>query len=76
MRLPTREEERRLEPRLDVAKLVAERGLGQVEARGRLRHAAGFCDAGDELKMPDIEVHGSLLERPFHEDSSFKMRRP
>jgi hypothetical protein len=42
------QEKRRLEPRLDVAKLMAQRRLRQVQAGSRLRHAAGLGNLAHE----------------------------
>ena len=42
----------------DVAELVAEGRLRQVQAGGRAGHRAGVGDAGDQLQMADFEVHG------------------
>ena len=55
---PSRDEERRLEPRLDVAQLVAERRLGEEEPLGGPGHAAGVGDLGDQPQVADLEVHG------------------
>ena len=55
---PEPHEERRVDPRFDVAQLVAEGGLREVQPRGRAGHAAGVGDPGDQLQMADLEVHG------------------
>ena len=54
---PDPDEERRLEPRLDVAQLVAQGGLGEKEPLGGPGHAAGVGDLGDQPQMADFEVH-------------------
>ena len=51
-------EQRRAEPPFDVAQLVAEGRLRQMQAGGRAGHGAGVGDPGDQLQMPDFEVHG------------------
>ena len=51
------QEERGVEPRLDVAELMTQRRLGQVQSHRRLRHAASFRDPGDQAQVPYFEIH-------------------
>ena len=51
------QEERGAEPRLDVAQLVAERRLRQVQPVAGAGQAAHVGDRGDELQVPDFEIH-------------------
>ena len=51
------QEERRAQPRFDAAELVAERRLGQVQPVAGARQAAHVRDGGDQLQMPDFEIH-------------------
>src|SRR6185312_15049349 len=57
-------------PRLDVAQLVAESRLRQVQSRRRLRHAASFGDARDQAQVTDFEIHSMRIaheQRQNHE---------
>ena len=51
------EEQRRPQPRLDGAKLMADGGLRQVQVFGRPRHASGRGHRCHHLEMPDLDVH-------------------
>ena len=51
------QEQRGAEPRLDAAQLVAERGLRQVQPVAGARQAAHVGDRGDQLQVPDFEIH-------------------
>src|SRR5687767_1982750 len=56
---PESGEERRPEPPFDIAQLMTERGLREMQLPRRLRHAAGVGDPRHEPQMPDLEVHGA-----------------
>ena len=49
------QEQRRGQPRLDVAQLVRERRLRQVQPLGGAGDAAGVGDLGDEGEVADLE---------------------
>ena len=51
------EKERRAETRFDVAELMAERRLREVQRVAGAREAAAFGDGADEAQMTDFEVH-------------------
>ena len=51
------QEERRAQPRFDVAELVAERGLCEVEPIARAREATEFRDGRYQAEMADFEIH-------------------
>ena len=42
---------------LRVPQLVTERGLRQVQSFSRGGHAAFFRDSGQQLQMPDFQIH-------------------
>ena len=54
-------EERGPEPSFDIAELMAQGGLGEMQLARRLRHAAGAGDPGDEPQVPDLELHAGIL---------------
>ncbi len=51
------QKERRAQPRFDVAELVAERGLCEVEPIARTGEAAEFRDRRYQAKVADFEIH-------------------
>jgi len=51
------QKQRRPEPRFDVAQLVAERRLREMQPIARAREAADVGDRGDELQVADLEIH-------------------
>src|SRR5262249_9685630 len=63
------EKEWGVESRLDVAQLMTERRLGQVQAQRRPRHAPRFRDAGDQSQMTNFEIHGPPRMRITHTKS-------
>ena len=56
-RLPTRRNSAAPEPRFDVAELVAERRLREVQPIARAREAAEFGDSRYEAQVADFEIH-------------------
>ena len=52
------DEERRVDAGFDVAELMTEGGLGEKQPLGRLGHAAGVRNPGDQPEMANLEVHG------------------
>ena len=51
------QEQRGAEARLDVAQLVAERRLGQVQLIAGAGQAADVGDGGDEPEVANLEIH-------------------
>ena len=62
------QEQRRAEPRLDVAQLVAERRLGEVQPIAGAGQAADVGDRGDQLQVADFEIHVSMRVLHHHDD--------
>ena len=51
------QEQRRAEPRLDVAQLMAERRLREMQPIAGARQAADVGDGGHQLQVTDLEIH-------------------
>ena len=46
---------------LDIAELMAERGLGQVQPHSGFGNAAILGNGADKRKMPDFQCHDVIL---------------
>ena len=55
--LPDAQEQGRAEAGFDVAQLVAERRLGQVQLIAGAGQAADFGHGGDEPQVADLQIH-------------------
>ena len=58
---PEPHEQRRAQPRLNVAQLMAQRRLRQVQPRRRRGHAAGIGDPGDEPQVANLQIHRRIV---------------
>ena len=52
-------EQRGAEPRFDVAQLMAERGLREVQREAGTRQRARLGDRANQLQVPDFELHAA-----------------
>ena len=65
------QEQRRAQARLDVAQLVAERRLREMQPIAGAREAADVGHGGDELQVPDLEIHRMMVVHRSDDDKEF-----